>query len=236
MCHYLHFFIPSKAKVFISLSFFLSKMIFNKIVEGHKQFRNKYVSGHLDTMHDLAVHGQHPKIMMISCCDSRVDPALICSADPGDLFMVRNVANIVPHYDKNNTHDCTSAALEFGINFLKVKHLIIMGHSQCGGIQALLHHNKSPASPQNDFISNWVSVIKANNKKLCMSDDDYAKLALKQSKANCLTFPWIKQQLAAQELMIHLWFFNIIDGQVYTYVEDKDEYVLLDLVQSESYF
>src|SRR5579863_9197421 len=104
-------------------------------------------------MQYLSNYGQKPEVMVVACCDSRVDPALILQCDPGDLFVVRNVANIIPPYENDEAHHGTSAALEFGISVLHVKHLILLGHSQCGGIQALL---KTNGEPQNDFINNWV--------------------------------------------------------------------------------
>lgn len=161
--------------------------------------------------------------MIVSCCDSRVDPALILQCDPGDLFVVRNVANIVPPYEKDEAHHGTSAALEFGVCFLKVKHLILLGHSQCGGIQALLNSD----SNKSDFITNWVSLIKTDTLNL-EDADDYAKLALNRSYQNCLTFPWINNQVSQQKLIIHLWFFDIKMGKIFTYSDIKKEYQPLD--------
>src|SRR6476620_8908289 len=125
-----------------------------KMLQGYSQFRSKYASGDNSVMQYLSHYGQQPNIMVVSCCDSRVDPALILQCDPGDLFVVRNVANIIPPYEKDAMHHGTSAALEFGICFLKVKHVVLLGHSQCGGIQALLDN-----IGQNDFITNWVSLL-----------------------------------------------------------------------------
>ena len=93
--------------------------VFSKICQGYQEFRDKYVHGHESIMKSLS-QGQNPEVMVVSCCDSRVDPALILQCDPGDLFIVRNVANIVPPYEKDGMHHGTSAALEFGIRFLKV--------------------------------------------------------------------------------------------------------------------
>src|SRR5579864_1704780 len=121
---------------------------FTKILQGYQLFRKKYALGDKSVMHSLSHYGQEPQIMVVACCDSRVDPAVILQCDPGDLFVVRNVANIVPPYEKDEAHHGTSAALEFGICFLQVKHLILLGHSQCGGIQALL---ESDNSNKNDF-------------------------------------------------------------------------------------
>src|SRR5438067_12265752 len=129
---------------------------FKKMLYGYHEFRNKYVHGDQSIMQYLSHYGQKPEVMVVACCDSRVDPALILQCDPGDLFVVRNVANIVPPYEMDVAHHGTSAALEFGIRFLNIKHLILLGHSQCGGIQTLLD---SSHSKKNDFISNWVSIV-----------------------------------------------------------------------------
>src|SRR5438876_7497740 len=123
-----------------------------KMLKGYQAFRKKYAHGNKSIMKYLSHYGQQPHTMVVSCCDSRVDPALILQCDPGDLFVVRNVANIIPPYEKDENHHGTSAALEFGIRFLKIKHLILLGHSQCGGIQALLNSH----SNKNDFVTNWV--------------------------------------------------------------------------------
>ena len=198
---------------------------FTKVLQGYQIFREKYAHGDNTVMQYLSNYGQQPKIMVVSCCDSRVDPALILQCDPGDLFVVRNVANIIPPYEKDVAHHGTSAALEFGICFLKVEHLILLGHSQCGGIQVLLDNNATNQndSPQNDFITSWVSLIKEPHIHT-QDANEYAKLALNQSYQNCLTFPWIKDKVIQKELTIHLWFFDVKSGQICTYSDDKKKY------------
>jgi carbonic anhydrase len=193
-----------------------------KMLKGYQQFRKKYASGDNSIMQYLSHYGQKPQVMVISCCDSRVDPALILQCDPGDLFVVRNVANIVPPFEKDEAHHGTSAALEFGICFLQVKHLILLGHSQCGGIQVLLDNTNSFT---NDFISNWVSLIKTANHP--QNGDDYAKFALKHSYQNCLTFPWIQTKIEQQLLTVHLWFFDVEKGQIFAHSEDQNRYLPL---------
>lgn len=197
---------------------------FLKMIQGYQAFRKKYVLGDQAIMQYLSYHGQNPEIMVIACCDSRVDPALILQCDPGDLFVVRNVANIVPPYEKDELHHGTSAALEFGIRFLQVKHLILLGHSQCGGIQALLEQDES--TRQNDFISKWVSIIEPANCNL-YDTDECAKLALQKSYQNCLTFPWLQEKVTKNKLSIHLWFFDIKTGQIFTCDDNKQDYSLL---------
>ncbi len=194
-----------------------------KILNGYHCFREKYAKGDLSVMRYLSRYGQNPRIMVVACCDSRVDPALILQCDPGDLFVVRNVANIVPPYEHDDAHHGTSAALEFGICFLEVKHLILLGHSQCGGIQALLNN---PGIGQNDFISNWVNLVHSED-HTHYSADEYAKLALQQSYSNCLSFPWIKNKLQEQSLQLHLWFFDIESGQIFRYSQEEKAYKIL---------
>jgi len=202
------------------------KKSFKKIVSGYKAFRAKYASDNKSVMSRLYEDGQNPKIMVVACCDSRVDPALILQCDPGDLFVVRNVANIVPPFEKDDAHHGTSAALEFGIRFLEVKHLILLGHSQCGGIQALLNSDVLSKKFENDFITNWVSVIHSCDLQ-AKNIDDCAKHALNQSYQNCLTFPWINQKIHDKSLVIHLWFFDIKTAQIFTYSEKSMEYAPL---------
>lgn len=191
----------------------------NKILQGYHAFRDKYVHGDQSIMRYLSYYGQQPEVMVVACCDSRVDPAVILQCDPGDLFVVRNVANIVPPYEKDAAHHGTSAALEFGVCYLQIKHLILLGHSQCGGIQALLNSD----SNEDDFITNWVSQIKTSPIKY-EDADTCAKSALNQSYQHCLSFPWIKERMDQHQLAIHLWYFDIKMGQIFTYSFEKGGY------------
>jgi carbonic anhydrase len=197
---------------------------FKKMVSGYQKFRKKYALDDQSVMQHLSDHGQQPKIMVVACCDSRVDPALILQCEPGDLFVVRNVANIVPPYEKDDAQHGTSAALEFGVRFLQVEHLVILGHSQCGGMKALMNAN---GNINDDFITKWVSLIKIQD---CNSRniDECAKLALLQSYNNCMTFPWIKEKVVSKGLLIHLWFFDIKSGCILTYSETEKTYIALD--------
>lgn len=198
-----------------------------EILQGYQQFREKYAIGDNSIMRNLANLGQQPEVMVVACCDSRVDPALLFQCDPGDLFVVRNVANIIPPYENDDSHHGTSAALEFGICFLGVKHLIILGHSQCGGIQALINDQNIH---QNDFITNWVSLIRDND-HTHLDSDEQAKRALTQSYHHCLTFPWLKEKIEKKQLDIHMWFFDIKKGQIFAY--DSETYQYLPLISNK---
>src|SRR3989338_5838668 len=193
-----------------------------KILSGYFEFRKQYATGDQSVMRHLALRGQNPETMVVACCDSRVDPSLILQCDPGDLFVARNVANIIPPYECDEKHHCTSAALEFGICYLHVKHLIIFGHSQCGGIHALMNEAQLK---QNDFISNWVSLIDLQDKS--RDEEIIAKKALTHSYENCLTFPWIKERVDKKQLQIHRWFFNIKTGEIFAYDVEEKKYSAL---------
>jgi carbonic anhydrase len=198
------------------------KQSLEKLLQGYQEFRSQYALGKHSMMQQLSQNGQNPQAMVVACCDSRVDPALILQCDPGDLFVVRNVANIVPPYEKDGAHHGTSAALEFGICFLKVKHLILLGHSQCGGIQSLLNNKVE----KDDFISSWMSLVQV---AACnpQNVDDCAKAALRHSYDNCMRFPWIKEKVANGDLIIHLWFFDIKKGQIFKYSDADKSYTEL---------
>lgn len=189
------------------------KTSLKKLLTGYQKFRHIYAEGDDSVMQGLACNGQTPQFMVLSCCDSRVDPALILQSEPGELFVVRNVANIVPPYETDDGFHGTSAALEFGLCYLNIKQLIILGHSQCGGIEAALN---GVDKQQDNFISHWVSNIDINHKHA----DNYSQLAkdsLLNSYQNCLSFPWIKQRLDDETLQIHLWYFDIEHAGILAY-------------------
>jgi carbonic anhydrase len=194
--------------------------ILEKLKSGYQAFREQYAKDPVSLMRELGTKGQAPQVMVIACSDSRVDPALVLQSDPGDLFVVRNVANIVPPYEKDNRCHGTSAALEYGVRHLQVKHLIIMGHSHCGGIETLMKQENI----HSDFIEHWVE---------CVADaitddvDICSHAALHQSYKHCLTFPWIKERVDASKLQIHRWFFDIKSGTINAYEENSDCFVPL---------
>lgn len=197
---------------------------FKNILKGYEQFREKYAKGDNALMKQLSEQGQQPEICLVACCDSRVDPALLLQCNPGDLFTIRNVANVVPPYENDEAHHGTSAAMEFAVRHLNVKHLIILGHSQCGGIHALL--NKETLE-KDDFISHWTSLIDI---KQSGDVDACAKLSLLKSYKNALSFPWIEERVLDKTLQIHLWFFDIKEGVIYAQQGEGAEMTPLDTV------
>ena len=124
-----------------------------RFIAGFERFQGKYF-GHDRELFDRLQRGQHPHAMMISCCDSRVDPAILTGAEPGEIFVMRNVANLVPPYEPGGNFASVPAALEFAVLSLEVEHIIVLGHARCGGIDALM----GGAKPGSEFVGNWVSI------------------------------------------------------------------------------
>jgi len=195
----------------------------HKILHGYQDFRKKYAEGSTSLMQELSDYGQKPEIMVVACSDSRVDPAILLQCDPGVLFTARNVANLIPPFESDGHYHGTSAALEYGICYLGVKHLIILGHSQCGGIQAKL---EKEALHQDDFISHWTDIITIQDPK--QGVDHCAKDSLLTSYQNCMSFPWIKERVAQQQLIVHLWFFNIRQGIIEVYDQQLKNFIELE--------
>src|SRR5690348_8840715 len=128
-----------------------------RLISGYRTFATQRLPTEQSRYRDLSERGQAPEVMLIGCCDSRVSPEVIFDAGPGEMFVVRNVANIVPPYAPDGAAHGVSAALEFGVQVLRVKHIVVLGHAQCGGIRALAA-DSAPLSP-GDFIGKWMSIL-----------------------------------------------------------------------------
>ncbi|RVU20135.1 carbonic anhydrase [Methylobacterium oryzihabitans] len=165
---------------------------------------------------------QSPEILVISCCDSRVSPEVIFDASPGELFVVRNVANLVPPFESGGEYHGTSAALEFAVQALKVKHIVVLGHARCGGVRAFAD-DVAPLSP-GDFIGRWVSLIRPAAEKLKAEAPDAAKrpdyllrleyATVENSLANLLTFPCVRILVERGRLHLHGAHFGIASGEL----------------------
>src|SRR3954464_1556078 len=127
------------------------------LLEGYKAFATQRLPTEQTRYRELSVKGQFPEVMVIGCCDSRVSPEVIFDASPGELFVVRNIANLVPPYQPDGNAHGVSAALEYAVQVLKVKHIVVLGHAQCGGIRAFVDKT-APLSP-GDFIGRWMSMF-----------------------------------------------------------------------------
>ncbi len=184
------------------------------LIGGYRDFRAEVWPQQRARYEHLAARGQRPRAMVIACSDSRVDPAVIFSAVPGELFVVRNVANLVPPYNPDNAYHGTSAALEFGVTVLEVQDLIVLGHGMCGGIRALLDPSIAPP----DFVAPWMAIARrARDRVLACVPADQAQTAceheaVKLSLENLLTFPWIAARVADGRLRLHGGSFDIRFG------------------------
>src|SRR5690349_20887138 len=134
------------------------------LLDGYRTFRTQRLPTEQSRYRELSVRGQSPEIMVIGCCDSRVSPEVIFDAGPGELFVVRNVANLVARFETGGSYHGVSAALEFGVGALKVKHIVVLGHAHCGGVKAFAD-DAEPISP-GDFIGRWMSLIAPSAEKL----------------------------------------------------------------------
>jgi len=187
----------------------------DKMIEGYRRFLAKGWPARRALFQDLAEQGQNPRAMVIACADSRVDPGMIFDAGPGEIFVVRNVANLVPPYAPDGGQHATSAALEFGVRVLKVTDLVVMGHAMCGGVRALLTGVPAEAG---DFLAPWISVARAaRGKVLRCTDPDEAQERCEQevvklSLDNLMTFPWIAEPVRAGTLRLHGMRFEIRSG------------------------
>jgi len=168
----------------------------------------------------LVREGQSPGIAMIACSDSRVDPSVIFDADPGEIFMVRNVASLVPPCTPDESCHGTSAALEFGVLGLGVAHVVVLGHGHCGGIDALLR-GADRGDPKTNFIGPWLTCASAARDRVVrdMPEAAHAERAraleyetVRQSLDNLMTFPWIAARVRDGRLALHGWHFDIAEG------------------------
>jgi carbonic anhydrase len=195
-------------------------MIPDSLVAGYKSFLGGRFVQERQRYETLAASGQNPEILVIGCCDSRVSPEVIFDAGPGEVFVVRNVGNIVPPYETNGQFHGTSAALEFAVEALKVKHIVIMGHASCGGIRSFAE--KSAPLSSGDFIGKWMSIIAPAADTLedpgeSPSEDYMMRLnfaAIEQSLANLMTFGSIRRRVNAGELQLHGAYFGVATGHL----------------------
>jgi carbonic anhydrase len=203
-----------------------------RLLEGNQEFRKKFFNKKNALFKLLVEQGQNPKVMVVACSDSRVDPAMIFNCLPGQLFVIRNVASLIPPCEENNSAHGTSAALEFGACFLNVEHIIILGHTQCGGIRALMEHAHTVLHPNpHSFIAQWMSIARPAYNRVMQEHHNALfeeKLALCERYAvvnslhNLSSFPWIQERVTKQALHIHAWHFNLATGFIHRYDTKTD--------------
>ncbi len=195
---------------------------FRDLIDGYKAFRKTHYAIDAGRYRDLATSGQTPRTMVIACSDSRVDPARIFDARPGELFVVRNVANLVPPCEAGGVYHGTSAAIQFAVEMLKVERVLIMGHARCGGVGAFLEGAATGRTPDS-FIEKWISLLGPAYEALLASglpEDQEArqrlmeKVSVTQSIDNLLSFPFVQAAVSERNLKLQGGFFDIFTGQL----------------------
>jgi carbonic anhydrase len=206
-------------------------MLPERLVAGYSAFKAGRFVTEQARWRRLAETGQKPQIMIIACCDSRAAPEVIFDAGPGEVFVVRNVANLVPPYAPDGEYHGTSAALEFAVMALKVTEIVVMGHGRCGGIAAALKQEPDPLSP-GDFIGKWISLLdplvnacqcethaSADAQRLWLE-----RMSVATSLAHLRTFPCVKTLESRGRLRLHGAWFDIREGELWWFDEPADSW------------
>lgn len=195
----------------------------DKLVAGFQHFCRSHVESKDPYYQALVREGQHPRVLFLACSDSRVDPAIVFGTEPGELFIIRNVANIVPPYEINAGQHGVSAAIEYAVNSLEVEHIIINGHSQCGGIRALCEHPEDAHIESPHLVGRWLALAKPayDKARADYPEADLNRLAHECEKdsvidslANLMTFPMVRERVEAGHLQLHGWYFDMARGQL----------------------
>jgi carbonic anhydrase len=186
----------------------------DQLIAGYRRFRAGTWRNERTRFEELSAHGQHPRALVIACSDSRTDPQMVFNAAPGELFVIRNVANLVPPYGPDDQPHGVSSAIEFAVRTLRVPDIVVMGHAMCGGIKALLDGTPPELS---DFVGQWVRIAeparqRAMNVPIERRHDFCEHESVRLSLDNLMTFPWIASAVNAGQLRLHGCFFGIRSG------------------------
>ena len=207
---------------------------FVDLLKGYRRFREGTYPRQRDRFEETAMEGQSPKTLIIGCSDSRVDPAQIFDVDPGEIFVVRNVAALVPPFETTPGLHGVSAAVEFAVQMLKVSQIMVMGHGRCGGCQAALSRDFLDSEPgQGGFVANWIKLLDEAREPVASKHGTTGRkaelamefAAIRQSLANLRTFSWIKEKEDAGELTLRGTHFSIMECVLYTLDEDTGEFL-----------
>ncbi|MCP5119112.1 MAG: carbonic anhydrase [bacterium] len=191
------------------------------LLEGYQAFKAGRYSGEAQRYRQLAREGQQPETLVIACCDSRAAPEIIFNAAPGEIFVIRNVANMVPPYSPDGEFHSTSAALEFAVQSLRVKHIVVLGHGRCGGISAALDPATEPLSP-GDFIGRWMELLApaaaqiSGNSWMTRIERQTAleRISVRHTLENLMTFPCVNILAGRGKLHLHGMWFDIMAGEL----------------------
>ena len=195
------------------------------LIAGFHRFREQHFADDDALYRQLVLDGQTPKILVVACCDARVDPSLVLDCAPGDLFVIRNVANLVPPSEgRSDGRHGTSAALDYGVRTLGVEHIIVLGHAHCGGIRALMSGQQT--ADADSFINNWMRLAEqaraSMERELADATSEERERACEQrailaSLDNLMTFSWIRERVEQGSLALHGWYFDMENGLLLGY-------------------
>ena len=201
------------------------------LLDGYKSFMTGRYAAERDRYHELARDGQKPSTMVIACCDSRAAPETIFGCGPGELFVLRNVANLVPPFAPDGNQHGTSAGIEFAVKALKVEHIIVMGHASCGGIAAKLTPDLKPLA-EGDFIGKWLNLLDpvaglySDNGLMTAGERqrNFERISIRNSIKNLRSFPYVADLEAKGSLKIHGAWFDIKSGELWVMDADSGEF------------
>lgn len=191
------------------------------LLDGYRTFTSQRLPTEQSRYRELSERGQSPAVMVIGCCDSRVSPEVIFDAGPGELFVVRNVANLVPVFQPDGGAHGVSAALEYAVQVLRVKHIVVLGHAQCGGIRAFVD-DIDPLSP-GDFIGRWMAMFIKPGETVSQREHEtrqdfttrIEKAAVFRSLENLMTFPFVRTLVERGEMNLHGAYFGVAEGSLF---------------------
>jgi carbonic anhydrase len=200
------------------------------LLDGYRAFTSQRLPTEQTRYRELSERGQSPAVMVIGCCDSRVSPEVIFDAGPGELFVVRNVANLVPVFQPDGGAHGVSAALEYAVQVLRIKHIVVLGHAQCGGIRAFID-DIDPLSP-GDFIGRWMAMFIKPGEKVGQrereSRQDFTtrieKAAVFRSLENLMTFPFVRSRVERGEMELHGAYFGVAEGSLFVLDPEAKEF------------
>jgi len=201
------------------------------LLEGYQAFKVGRFDAERERYRNLAERGQKPETLIIACCDSRAAPETIFNTTPGEVFVVRNVANLVPPYEPDGHYHSTSAALEFAVQSLKVKHIVVLGHGRCGGISAALDPADEPLSP-GDFIGKWMQLLEeaagtvAANDWMTGAERQTAleRISIRYTLKNLRSFPCVDILEKKGRLSLHGAWFDIAEGELWTMNSESGDF------------
>ncbi|KRQ06957.1 carbonic anhydrase [Bradyrhizobium manausense] len=191
------------------------------LLDGYNAFSTNRLPAEQNRYRELSVKGQSPEVMVIGCCDSRVSPEVIFDVGPGELFVVRNIANLVPTYQPDENAHGVSAALEYAVTVLKVKHIVVLGHAQCGGIRAFVDKIE-PLTP-GDFIGKWMQMFikpgevveQRDHETMAQFVERIEKAAVFRSLENLMTFPFVRKAVESGQMQLHGAYFGVAEGTLF---------------------